>query len=78
MSNLNFKKWLEDAMQPTDPTIMAAQQAVLAAGQQAVAAKKNPILAMQQAALKSKVPLNKMGDLMPKDGNDKNTPNGVK
>ena len=76
MKTLDFKTWLED-MSQNDPATMAAQQAALAAGQQAIQQKKDPVAAIQQSVLKSKLPLNKIGKIMPKadDSQQANQPN---
>jgi hypothetical protein len=75
---LNFKTWLEDidpaqAKQPdpnalkNDPTIGPAQKKAQMAVQDAIKKGKNPIQAAQQAVATSNVPMNRLGDIMPKD-----------
>lgn len=76
MDNLNFKHWLEAIPQPNpelaDPTLGATAAAAKVAAQTAIKKGQNPIVAAQGAVLKSKIPVNKLGQIMPTDPNNPN------
>jgi len=70
--DISFKSWLEnnvDAKQAidTDPLLSTAAKKAEAAAMDAVNKGKNPIKAAQTAVVQSKVPLNKLGQVMPQD-----------
>jgi len=76
---LNFKSWFED-IDPTqqnpaklknDPTLGPVAQKAQMAVQDAIKRGKNPIKAAQTSVATSGVPLNRLGDVMPKDVNQK-------
>lgn len=77
MKNLTFKKWFEDNAMDASKNLQATQ-AVKSVGQTGIDAAlnaqrkgKNPLTAAQQAVLQQaaagKVPMNKLGDVLPKD-----------
>lgn len=78
---LTFKNWLED-MEPTistdqndiekDPTLAPAVRTAQVAMQDAIKKGKNPIKAVQDSLSKSKVPMNKLGQVMPQVNPAKN------
>lgn len=81
MKTLDFKSWIlaaeddsttnapQSNIDPADtnPVLNAAKQKAKAAVQSAIARKKNPIQAAQQAVAQSNVPTNKLGKIMPQD-----------
>jgi len=69
MLNLNFRKWVEDSVNPiqTDPVLMRASNQAKSAAQMALKNKKNPLQAAQNSILSSDVPMNKLGKVLPKD-----------
>lgn len=54
-----------------DPALVNANQAAQNAVKDAVNNKKDPIQAAKAAIVKAKVPMNKLGSIMPKDPTDK-------
>lgn len=77
MNILCFKSWLEDMNNQTpqdlskDPVLAGANQAAQNAVKDAINKKQDPIQAAKAAVLKAKVPMNKLGSIMPKDPTDK-------
>lgn len=83
---LDLKAWLEDMnpvngapgtanpAQQNDPVITAATQAAQKAMQDAIQKKQDPVKAAQDAILKAKVPLNKMGQIMPQTSQNNSNP----
>jgi len=75
MNTLDFKHWLEDISQTQnddksvsmDPNLSIAAKKAQSAVQMAINKGKNPIKAAQLAVAQSKVPPNKLGQVMPQD-----------
>lgn len=70
---LTFKNWLEDIQQVNpvdvdkDPTLSPVAKSAQIAMQDAIKRGKNPVKAVQDSIAKSKVPMNKLGQIMPTD-----------
>ena len=73
MNTLDFKSWFEaDVMDAekdiqTDPNLSNAAKKAQLAATDAVNKGANPIKAAQKAVISSKVPPNKLGQVMPQD-----------
>ncbi len=72
---LDFKNWILEQMDMIkDPVLGQAAQKASLAMQNAIKKGQNPVKAAQQEIVKSKIPMNKIGKIMPTqdDGTEKN------